>query len=250
MRQEGEFTELKPKGDFKFPTAQEIKSLSLDELRSVWDSNHQLLIERLRSKNVPFFGFHGAVKDSISHLKSAKQQGRVRVEVATFYKKPEDPETLLVSLYSDAHLSLNYAFRESGLRNNRQTTTEAEDQMRNGGLAILNLENEGENISTRYSFEGEPIKGAEMYFGQKEVVSERGLIFIKPENFSTIVKILSDQDLMGYPTLERRLDEERKALGEQAKQTEADKRLWGELYLNRKFAVQKAVLDSLDTIGA
>lgn len=98
-----------------------------DEVYGVWKGNHAILLDSIRSTEIPYFGLHGTGEEAFQLI---VQNQIARVNMTTFYEK-EGTERRLIQLYDMANYVVSYA-------HNRGST---------GGIMVFDLESNGKNIS-------------------------------------------------------------------------------------------------------
>lgn len=104
-----------------------------------WRRNHKKLLSVVKSGHVPFFGLHGTNLTALEQIENETMTGG---NIVTFYKKPdkEESENFLYKLYQAALVASNYM----------RSQDDHHALEKYGGVIVLNLEEDGENI-TGYS---------------------------------------------------------------------------------------------------
>lgn len=86
-----------------FPGEEELRTGSMKKMHGVWRQNHQLLLDRATTGEIPFFGLHGTGHRDPELLKSAY------IMLATYDQNP-DPDRGLVNLHRIALYAMTYGF--------------------------------------------------------------------------------------------------------------------------------------------
>jgi hypothetical protein len=123
--------EASMKRNFTQLTTEDFINIDMMSLYKIWQENNKYFLEIIKSKEIPFFGLHGAPGTNIEGIKNTK---KAWLNIATFYKKSE-PLKFLADLLTVCGYAPTYAFY----------TRRAEND--HGEVIVLNVEREGKNIS-------------------------------------------------------------------------------------------------------
>jgi hypothetical protein len=232
---------------------EELEAMSFEEMKELFDENDRILFAYLESRSIPYFGLHGAAKPGLEYHQNFAKEGVLGFDTTTFYDKNVNKRTLLNSLYVCAKTAIGYAFTYQSLRNNHGPSfgdLVPKENLYQGGIEVVNLEtdyDESVNYAVITDKTGyEPPNPFPVPPGR--VVAKRGVIFLEPDNFKRIVKVLSDSDLAGYPRIFSKYSA---AFSEDSKNhgTENNVFLHGKTLYLEALLSQKVIAESLKALG-
>lgn len=234
-----------PSPELRLSSVEDLESMSFEQMKALFDENDRKLLAKLEGREVPYFGLHGAAKPALDYHKKFGNDGKLPYDVVTFHDKLVSKRILLNSLYAAAGVSASFAFSGAGLRNSLNLPV-TKKELFQGGIEVVNLEHNGKNNSIL-----EKLGGYKPQFPADrdgDVVTARGVIFLSPDNYKQIVKVLSNEDLGGYPkvysTYLSLMEQEHEANGE----TEVYKILRGKVVFTEGFLNQKVIEESLKAL--
>jgi hypothetical protein len=189
-------TEAHPKNnEIHLASAEELETMSWVDMKALFDENDHILLSQLESQPIPYFGLHGAAQPALEYHKGFAKSGTLRFDTTTFPNKNINKRTLLNTLYSCARFANNYAFTSLSLRKNVGGHFQIPpEKFHEGGITVVNLE------EVYYNKDDTEIE-SEYPEPPDHFVRSRGTIDLAPETTTSIVKVLLNADLAGYPEI-------------------------------------------------